>query len=498
MPESSRSPSTGGITRRRVLGIGAALGAGGLALPANVQKALVYPSPLPGQGQLSDIRHVVLLMQENRSFDHYFGALSGVRGYSDPQPQKLSTGRPVFCQPDMSNPDGYLLPYHLDSHRTAAQEIPSVSHSWSVQHQAWNGGAMDNWVNAHIASDGAVNGQYTMGYFTRDDIPFHYALADAFTICDNYHCAVMGPTHPNRYMWMTGTLDPDGVAGGPALDNDAPAGTYSWTTYAEELQAAGVSWRFYHESAGGATGLAPIASMKQFQAAASDTRSPLYRNGLAAVSTGQFEYDALNDKLPTVSWLFPPTASDEHPARLPAAGATYIAGKIAAIAANPRVWATTVLIVSYDENDGLFDHVAPPTPPAGTADELVTLNSPTGVAGGGLPIGLGFRVPCIIVSPWTTGGYVASEVFDHTSQLRLLERVTGVQASNISDWRRATVGDLTSAFRFSQPRGAPVLPDTQGAYNLAQHEIATFRLPGVPGSQQSMPGQEPGRRPQAS
>jgi phospholipase C len=333
-----------------------------------------------------------------------------------------------------------------------------------------------------------------MGYFTRQDLPFQYALADAFTLCDGYHCGVLGPTHPNRYMWMTGTIDPDGVAGGPALDNNATAGTYSWTTYAERLTAAGVSWKFYH-SPGGATGLPPIANMKQYVAAAADTSSPLYKQGLAPTPLGQFEYDALNDKLPTVSWLFPPTANDEHPARLPAAGATFVASKIDAIAANPEVWAKTVFILSYDENDGMFDHVLPPTAPAGTAAEFVTKSSPTGVAGGGLPVGPGFRVPCVIVSPWTVGGWVSSEAFDHTSQLRFLERITGVAEPNISDYRRKHLGDLTSAFRFGPGKPAPALPDTGGAYNLAQFEASQLPMPTVPTTNQQKPRQEPGHRP---
>ncbi|HEY2172958.1 MAG TPA: alkaline phosphatase family protein [Mycobacteriales bacterium] len=488
------------MTRRRLLAGGVAAGAVGaasLALPPNVRKALAAEPQPAGRSSLRDIKHVVMLMQENRSFDHYFGTLSGVRGFEDPHAMPISNKKPVFYQPDPSNPDGYLLPYHLNTKVSAAQTIPSMSHAWTVQHQAWNNGKMDNWVSAHMASDGPTDGQYTMGYFTRDDIPFHYALADAFTICDSYHCGVMGPTHPNRYMWMTGTIDPNGAAGGPALDNNAPAGTYSWTSYAEQLQASGVSWKFYH-SPGGATGLSPIANMKAFHDVASDKSSPLYANGLADTPLGQFEYDALNDKLPTVSWLFPPTANDEHPARMPAAGAGYIAGKIDAIAANPEVWAKTVFILSYDENDGLFDHVLPPTPPAGTADEIVTKTSPTGVDGAGLPIGLGFRVPCVIVSPWTTGGYVSSELADHTSQLQFLERVTGVKAANISDWRRRTVGDLTSAFRFGQASSkAPVLPDTTSAFNLAQFESSQFPLPAIPGSAQSVPRQEPGHRPHA-
>ena len=120
----------------------------------------------------------------------------------------------VFYQPDSENPDGYLFPFHLDTHSTSAQKIPSTSHAWSVQHEAWNGGQMDNWLPAHRKAD-EPNGPYVMGYHKRADIPFQFALAEAFTICDAYHCSVFGPTWPNRMYWMTGTVDPDGVNGGP-------------------------------------------------------------------------------------------------------------------------------------------------------------------------------------------------------------------------------------------------------------------------------------------
>jgi phospholipase C len=126
--------------------------------------------------------------------------------------------------------------------------------------------------------------------------------------------------------------------------------------------------------------------------------------------------------------------------------------------------------------------------------QFVSKTSNTGVSGGGLPVGLGFRVPAIIVSPWTTGGYVFSQTSDHTSQLRFLERLTGVVETNISDWRRETVGDLTGAFRFSDPSDAPVLPDTNGQFNLAQFEVSQFQLPAIPGAQQIVPHQEPGHR----
>ncbi|GAA5185418.1 alkaline phosphatase family protein [Rugosimonospora acidiphila] len=487
-----QSGSTG-YTRRRLFGSAAAVGglaAAATVLPPNVQKALAAPPPK--HGRLSDIKHVVMLMQENRSFDHYFGTLSGVRGFEDPKAMRLPNGRPVFYQPDPSNPDGYLLPYRLNTTISAAQAIPSMSHAWAVQHQAWNNGAMDNWLPAHLASDGAKKGPYTMGYYTRQDLPFQYALADAFTICDAYHCSVLGPTWPNRFMWMAGTIDADGQYGGPSLETgNVPNGHFSFKTYPERLTEAGVSWKIYH-SPGGATGLPPLSALAQYNDATPG--SPLYDQALATSPLGQFEYDALNDQLPTVSWLLPPSGFDEHPAGLPAAGATFVASKIDAIAANPDVWAKTVFILSYDENDGLFDHVLPPTPPAGTAGEFVSGTSPSGVKGGGLPTGLGFRVPCIVVSPWTTGGWVSSEVFDHTSQLRLLEQVTGVVESNISEWRRETVGDLTSVFRFKDSKSAPPLPDTNSAYNLAQYEASQLPLPTAPTGVQQVPHQESGSR----
>ena len=431
MDSSPAQAAQTGLTRRRLLGAGAAataLGAASLALPANVSKALAATPP--AGGKLADIKHVVMLMQENRSFDHYFGTLSGVLGFGDASPLILDSGRSVFFQPDPTNPAGYLLPYHLDSRSTAAQAIPSTSHAWDVQHFAWNGGKMDNWVPAHLAADGPDVGPYTMGYLTRDDIPFQYALADAFTVLDHYHCSVIGDTGPNRHMWMSGTIDPGGLAGGPSLSTSGPPNQFSWTTYPKRLSDAGVSWRIYRQP-GSLTGSAAISKFTEF--AQAKPGDPLFDFGNTVQPLGQFEYDCLTDSLPTVSWILPPSGFDEHPNATPAAGATFVAGKIDAIAANPDVWATTVFILSYDENDGLFDHVVPPTPPPGTPDEFVFKTSNTGVVGGGFPVGLGFRVPCIIVSPWTIGGYVNSEVSDHTSQLKFLERITGVQETNISD-----------------------------------------------------------------
>ena len=144
-------------------------------------------------------------MKENRSFDHYFGTLAGVRGFGDPHAAKLPDGRPIFAQPDAVHPDGYVLPFRLDTASTNAQRVRDLDHSWRGQHAAWNGGAMDAWVRERRATHGE-SGPLTMGYHTREDLPFYYALADAFTICDGYHCSVLGPTHPNRYFLWTGML----------------------------------------------------------------------------------------------------------------------------------------------------------------------------------------------------------------------------------------------------------------------------------------------------
>ncbi|MBH1935034.1 phospholipase C, phosphocholine-specific [Streptomyces sp. AV19] len=469
------------MSRRRLLGsaAGAAGGAALALLPPSVQRA-VAAGPA-GQGSLRDIKHVVMLMQENRSFDHYFGTLKGVRGFADPDALRLSTGRSVFHQPDPENPKGYLLPFRLDTRRTSAQAIPSTSHAWSVQHEAWNGGRMDRWLPAHRKADGR-NGPYVMGYHTREDIPFQFALAEAFTLCDAYHCSVFGPTWPNRLYWMTGTIDPGGTRGGPVINNTMPS-PYRWTTYAERLQRAGISWRVYQQEDN--YGCNMLEWFRSFR----DARpgDPLYERGMRRLPEGTFEDDARNDRLPAVSWIIPTGPASEHPDSLPAAGADFVAKKIEAIADNPEVWAKTVFILNYDENDGLFDHVPPPVPPKGTKDEFV----------GGLPIGGGFRVPCLIVSPWTVGGWAAGETFDHTSALRFLERWTGVREPNISAWRRRTFGDLTSAFGFAAPATrAPRLPRrTERELEEARWEVSHLPKPVLPGAAQRLPEQERGSRP---
>jgi phospholipase C len=484
------------LTRRRLLGTSAKTAAAAMAstlLPPNVRRALAAAPPLERpSGSLRDVKHVVLLMQENRSFDHYFGTLAGVRGFSDPRALRLSHGKSVFHQPDHASPDGYLLPFHLDTKSTSAQKIPSTSHAWATQHASWNGGKMDNWLKAHRKADGK-KGAYCMGYYKRQDIPFQFALAEAFTICDAYHCSVMGPTWPNRLYWMTGCIDAGGEHGGPVIKNKD--NNYRWTTYAERLEAAGVSWKVYNhpddhpydpalsDTPSKYFPFNMLAHFKQYIEAPAN--SPLRLKAMTLDAENQFALDAANDNLPAVSWIMPPRFASEHPDHMPAAGAAFVAETIDSIAANPKVWAKTAFILNYDENDGIFDHVVPPSPPPGTDLEFIN----------GEPIGGGFRVPCIIVSPWTAGGWVCSQNFDHTSILQFLEKFTGVREPNVTAWRRQTFGDLTSAFRFHSPNVTiPKLPDAKSELAQVEENSSKLPLPQAPLSKQTEPTQERGIR----
>jgi phospholipase C len=433
------------IERARLLTRGQFLAAGaGAALApwvprAGAQAARRRPS------DLERVEHVVILMQENRSFDHYFGTLPGVRGFSDPGAIKLPNGNSVFRQPYPLSPDGYLTPWRFDPSSANPCNV-LVDNRWASRHNAWAGGRMNGFVGA---TDGTPN-YFVMAYYSRRDLPWHMALADAFTVCDAYHCSVLGPTNPNRLMTWTGTIDPNGRNGGPDNDNQAYNNAhtrYTWTTYPERLTTAGVSWRVYHE-----VDDFDDNALKYF-AAYQDAKpgSPLYDNALVNRPADAFMADVAADRLPQVSWIVAPSASSEHPSYSPGRGADYCNKAIQAFAAHPKVWAKTAFILTYDEDGGYFDHVPPPTPPPGTPDEFV----------GGLPIGLGFRVPTVVCSPWTRGGYVCSVTYDHTSLIRFLERRFGVMEPNISAWRRKTVGDLWECFDFAAPDYSfPTLPGT--------------------------------------
>ncbi len=459
------------IGRRRFLQGMAALAAGGMAPDACAAAAEV-------PAKLSNIDHIIILMKENRSFDHYFGSLRGVRGFDDPTAQRPDGGSP-FRQADALNPDGYALPFRLDTRLTNADRLHVLSHAWEAQHASWNGGAMDNWLPAHRSADGA-SGPLTMGYLTRADLPFYYALADAFTICDGYHSSVFGPTHPNRYYLMGATIDPDGTHGGPVIDNTVRP--YRWETYPERLERAGISWRIYHDFDD--YGCNVCKYFTQYRGL--PPNSPLFEHALRNRPFYELLWDLRRGNIPQVTWIVPPSTVSEHPDFLPAAGEDHTSQVLQALWANPTLWAKTALILNYDENDGQFDHVVPPTPEPGTPGEFVN----------GQPIGLGYRVPCIVISPFSRGGYVCGTIFDHTSTLRLIEARFGVEIANLSAWRRQTCGDMTSAFGFGAPArfDIPELPETGHALRAAEDRAMNLPPPVIPATQ-AMPRQEPGSRP---
>jgi phospholipase C len=408
-------------------------------------------------GTIQDVRHVVVLMQENRAFDHYFGSMGGVRGYNDRTMLSWTNGNTVLAQPNHANA---VLPFHLP-----APCIDDVDHSESSGLGAWDHGLWDRWV-----SD---KGTTTMGYFTRADMPFHYALADAYTVCDNYYSSFIGPTFPNRLYLFTGMIDPNGLFGGPVLDNSQiPTNGLAWTTYPERLQTAGISWKVYRpvdDWFGDA-----LMWFTAFENAVPG--DPLYDQGLAMVwdPIKSLAEDVSNGTLPEISWVIPTIVQSEHPSAPACAGETFIKQLLTALAGDTNVLNSTVVIINYDENGGFFDHLPPPIPPPGTPDEYVN----------GQPLGLGVRVPMMIISPWTRGGRVCSQVFDHTSVIRFLETWTGVQEPTISAWRRQVSGDLTSAFNFANPDfSVPALPPIPPVGN------STIVEPAVP-SQQSLPLQE--------
>jgi phospholipase C len=450
-------------TRREVLrgaAGGAVLAASALAYNSLIARA-VAASARPCASTLSDIEHIVILIQENRSFDHYFGSYRGVAGFGDRNvlPLNDGSGLSIFAQPGY--PGGYkgnhLYPFHVDSNSNG-ECTNDIDHSWGPQHTYWHGGKLDGFVTGHLQADGPANGPLAMGYYTRKDLDFYYALADAFTICDHYHCSVIGPTDPNRLYAMSAWLDPAGTQGGPILSTSESRverfGKLSWTTMPEQLQARGISWKVYG-SADGNFGDNVLPYFKQYQ-----TNPTLQANAFVPSYPGTFQTDVASGSLPQVSWILAPLIDSEHPPAPVEFGEVVAADVLNTLVSNPAVWAKTALLITYDENGGFFDHVPPSVAPAGTAGEYLTANPlPSDASGVTGPIGLGFRVPTLVVSPFSRGGFVCSDIFDHTSTLRLVEARFGAEVPNLTSWRRSATGDLTTAFNFVKPDASvPSLP----------------------------------------
>jgi phospholipase C len=506
-------PVVPGVTRRRFLtytalgtAAAAAVGATGGVAAASVRGGSTAAKALPKgwTGTIADVKHVVILMQENRSFDHYFGTLSGVRGFGDKQALTYQNGTAIFQQPDAARTDlGYLLPYNLTD-----QTDGDLDHSWDGDHEARNGGLWNNWV--------AAKSEETMGYFTRNEIPFQYAVADAFTICDGYHQGIMAPTSPNRMYFWTGTSS--GWTSNPddyTVDFGSDANTPEVTTYPELLQKAGVSWQVYTNHQVGDSGSYPdfflgdygdnpLWFYQQYNSSNSrnggtselavrgavtpwgtDAGAPPLSQTHAAYVLSEFINDVKGNTLPQVSWIVAPAGYCEHPSYTPDYGAHYVNTVLQTLMANPELWKNTALFITYDEHDGFFDHQLPPFPETTVTDEYID----------GLPVGPGTRVPMLIASPWTRGGYVDSNVYNHTSMLEFLASWTGVKPANVTPWRASVTGDLTAAFDFehpdfSIPSNIPTLDQTWALTQLTGGSTT----PPAEGDQ-SMPAQEPGTRP---
>ena len=492
-------------TRRRAFLAGAATAAGAattLAMfPPSIRKALAIPAR-KHHGDIRDVEHIVILMQENRSFDHYFGTLSGVRGFGDrfPIPVPDSPGivnKTVWYQPDdpeaNSGTPRVLAPFHLNTQEHFEyMRVEGTPHTWPDAQYGWAGGKLNDWPRHKRA--------HSLGYFTETDLPFQFAMADAFTICDAYHCSFQGGTNPNRMFLWTGTNDPLGQGNGPVLYNTYdnlehdPSGGYTFTTYCERLERAGVSFQIYQNMEDNFTDN-PVAGFRSFRASyfgEPGSNPALAEKALSTRDLDKLKEDVLADKLPQVVWIVGTAEGSEHPGpSSPAQGAEYTAKVLDALTANPDVWSKTAFIVNFDENDGFFDHVPPPAAPsyevwsknpeeaklagASTVDttgeyhELPALGSEDEAQlPYHQPYGLGPRVPLYVLSPWTKGGWVNSQVFDHTSVLRFIEQRFGVVETNISPWRRAVCGDLVSVFNFADPDNSEFYGELPHTAELAQ------------------------------
>ncbi len=450
-----------------------------MLMPPNVQRMLAKDPPrrsLPG-----DIKHVVILMQENRSFDHYFGTLAGVRGFGDPDALKLSDGKSVFYQPDAENPEGYMLPFHLNPAASSAQKIPSTSHAWAVQHEAWNGG-QDGPMAAGPSQGGrrqcalcawAITSGKTFRSSSRWRRPLPLRRVSLLGYGPDLSKPHVSDDRHDRPGWNGRR---------PNHQKSAPAGGYTWTTYPERLEQAGISWKVYQQTR--QLRLQYAAELQGVPAGA--TGSPLHSKGMMRGPEGQFEYDAMNDKLPAVSWIMPTSFQSEHPDYMPADGAAFVASKIDAIAANPDVWAKTAFILNYDENDGIFDHVPPPVAPAGNAARIRRRAADRRQDSA-------FRASSFRRGP-PAAGYAASRSTTRRcfnfwrSLLACVNRTSPIGAGR-------PLATSTSAFRFDHAeKKPPLLPETSGQLSLAKYGSIHLPEPALPGSDQQPPMQEKGHR----
>jgi len=473
---------------------------------------------------LDNIEHVIIFMQENRAFDHYFGSMKGVRGFNDRNTQPMASGLPnSFYQPvDQEDLSQYMLPFHVDSHSTSAMCMDAPQMGYEVDIRMWNNGKFDSWNTGRDPGTG-------MSYFQREDLPYYYALYDGFAMADQYFQSTFTATNPNRMLFFTGSnglsvsemnlMDDDyqGAMGGDdhqdvddytekhnkcVLDNTEPRPGYNWTTIAEIFEEENISWKVYQEYDNfDDNGFAWFYNFQK-----SRPGDALFDKGMMRQRSlvEELDKDMTEGTLPQVSYLIAPTHLSEHASHHPAAGEAYTSQILDVLKKHPEVYAKSAFILNYDEGGQFYDHHWSPTPPI---DE-VTGDGSGGQATMGVlgeintevktevpaPIGLGFRVPLLVVSPWSRGNIVVSETLDHTSVLQFLEIKFNITCPNISPWRRSITGDLTNFFDFDSPADFswPDLPDTT-EYRKEAIEDCFLPYPEVP-AEQTYPVQEVGTR----
>jgi phospholipase C len=514
-------------SRRHFLQLTATVGlntAGLTTFLGSISRALALPASNV-TGTLSDVQHVVVLMLENRSFDHYFGSLRGVRGFGDRHPPPLPSGKPVWFQ---SDGEREISPFRLNTKTTSALRTPGTPHTFSDAQGAWGQGKLGLWPKFKTPM--------SMGHYVREDIPFQFALAEAFTLCDAHHCSVTTGTDPNRIVFFSGSnFDPEHrergenctdanaevnnlrcwLKGGalPSPGYIYQGSAFTWLSIPELLERAGISWRIYQDPNDNWQGLMHGGlAFKSFRE--SQVGSAVFEKGMSHWSLETLAQDVKGGSLPQVSWILPPMLWSEHPTSSSSLqGAELTSRVLDTLTANPEVWGRTVLFLTFDENDGLFDHVPPPAPPsynldgtlagAATLDlkgeyfsdpERKYLHPEDKVSGTVRPWGLGPRVPLYVISPWSRGGWVNSQVFDHTSVGQFLEKRFGIHIPAISPWHRAICGDLTSAFDFQRPNEviSPELPYVHDAVAKLSAN-ASLPKPTVPEKPETL-FQEPGIR----
>ena len=494
------------LDRRKFIKLSATAGLAGTLWPPLVQKALAVEANNTTRS-IKDVEHIVILMQENRSFDHYFGTMKGVRGFGDRFPIPLESGQRAFYQSD-----GHRIvpPYRADRKTSNAALIKGTPHNFPDMQAAWNQGKYGYWP--------LYKTPFSMAYYTREEIPFQYALAEAFTISDAHHCSVATGTDPNRIVFWSGSnFDPDKRAEGiNCTDVDSepvnlrcwikgempePGYTYqgnafTWPTIPDVLEKEGISWRIYQDPNNNWTGaMHGGLAFESFRNA--KPGYPIYEKGMRHWSLQDLENDVRNNKLPQVSWILPSQADSEHPGApsSPYRGGDFTHEILSALTTNPEVWSKTVFFLTFDENDGLFDHIPAPAVPSYNLDKTLAgkstldlkgmyfhsdkdryLDERDTISGNIRPWGFGPRVPLYIISPWSRGGWVDSQVADHTSVGQFIEKCFGVTIPAISPWHRAVSSDLVSAFDFVNPND-PVFPVMPKTANYPDLDAASKLLP---------------------